>query len=505
MLASLMSCASPALPVHTIAFAGDTFAGREINFFLYDPADRARILAEVTPILSGADVAILNVEGVISQGGEWADKGESRPPLYRAHPLMMQLLVDAGVDVFTAGNNHAGDYGPDALREMLDHARRAGIDYAGAGHDLRDASTPAYRVVGDTIVAFVGADLTDTSAYAATAEEPGSLPIAPARAEEVLAPILAEARRHAHVVLLSPHWGPNMATEPTAETRKLAKTLIGLGFDGILGHSAHVLHGVEIIDGKPVLYDAGNFAAGHDGRGDQADALLYELAFTRAGITEVRAHPVDLPKGHVALGGPATLQRWVERSKALGTDVVDGVIRCDPGAIEGPDGTPAPPVRPVPEAVREAPRDWIVDALPSDVIPADVTWDGVRLLGYRLLADRLRIPKASQVIDLYLTAEKPPPKGTVVYLEGRGEKATDRNVHLPGDWMLPGDAWPPGAIVHDRTLFPLYGKPEGTVTFFVRVQKGSRSVGELLSLGTATYDKAAPRIFDLLKKPAVLP
>ncbi len=46
------------------------------------------------------------------------------------------------------------------------------------------------------------------------------------------------------VVLVSPHWGPNMCMEPLLYVREAAKALHDMGADVIAGHSAHCFQGV---------------------------------------------------------------------------------------------------------------------------------------------------------------------------------------------------------------------------------------------------------------------
>ncbi len=508
----LLACTSPDapapldLPVHHLTFGGDTIVGENLNLALADEDVRAAMFVDVAGLLRDADVTLLNSEGVISGGGRIADKGEARPHLYRARPAMMGVLAAAGVDVLAGANNHSGDYGPDALREHLDLARVAGLDYAGVGHDLADARTPAYRKVGDTVLAIIGADLTDTALFAARPDRPGSLALPLARAVDELAPLVAEARKHAQVVLLTPHWGDNGKTAPTEALRDAGRALIGVGFDGILGHSAHVPQGVELVDGKPIVYDAGNFLAGHSGTGDQGSAVLYDVAFTRAGVVSVRAVPIAMRAARVGSGTAADLATWQERTRALGTPVDGDAVSCDPGGVLGPEGTPDPPARPVPAAVREAPRDAIVDALPEGVTPAAVRWEnGVSLVGYHLVAKDLRVPKAGQVFDLYFRAEGPVSANLMVSLEGRGN-VLDREDHTPGDWMLPGDEWPPGALIHDRSLMRLLGDPTGAVRFALNLRDGRTLVKVATSdlplergviLGEASYVPGAPRLFEL--------
>lgn len=501
----LLACTPSNLPVHHLAFGGDLITGDRLNVVLLDPPARAAMLAQVTPQLQAADLALVNLEGTVALGGAFLDKGESRPILYRGRPELMDALAAGGVDLLAMANNHAGDYGFDALREALDRARIAGLEGVGAGYDNKDARTPTYRVVGDTTVAFIGVDLTNTSAYAATADHPGIFAVAPKNAIKELVPVLAEAREHANVVFLTPHWGENGATAPTDETRALGEALIRAGFDGILGHSAHVLQGVELIDGKPILYDAGNFLGGHLGTGDQADGLLYDVSFTRAGVTAVRASAIAQAPGRVEPGSPDALAAWAERSRALGATPDGDTIACSPGRVQGPDGVP--PARPIPATVRLAPRDDVVSAVPPEATPSDVRWaNGVRLVGYRLLAQELPVPKAAQVFDLYFMADGPVARDLEIVVRGTGD-ITDEDAHYPGDWTRPGHEWPAGGIVHDRVLLRLKGAPTGTVRFTVALRQAGVDIPvvesklpqrEGVMLGLGVYKQGAKRIFALL-------
>ena len=59
----------------------------------------------------------------------------------------------------------------------------------------------------------------------------------------------------ADVVVVTPHWGPNMVAEPVAHVRAAAAELLDAGAALVAGHSAHVFHGA----GHRVLYDLGDF------------------------------------------------------------------------------------------------------------------------------------------------------------------------------------------------------------------------------------------------------
>ncbi len=495
--------------------------GRRMNLALWDEVAAARVLADVAPLFEAADIALVNAEGVISLGGSPWDKGEPRPHQHHAAPAAIDVLTRAGVDVVTLGNNHAGDYGPWALREMTDRLRLAGIDYAGAGLDAADARRPAYRRVGDVVVAIVGAELTLAKGHSATRDRPGIFHLegmAASRKDEVVQALLAveaEARAHAQVVILSPHWGENFKTAPTELTRSIAHALIDGGYDAILGHSSHFPQGVELYQGRPIAYDAGDLAMDYGGDDEAHQGLIYDLRFTRAGVTGLEVRPIFLRTNETSLAdtkwSKVILGNWQTRSAALDTtvEVQGGVgsLRCDPGGASGPERVTDPPERPLPPALRLAPDETLLDALPATATAADLRWPslGLRLVGHELTLHRLRIPKAGNLIRAYFVADQALPEGLMIRIDTAGRSTGEIDDHIPGDWMLPGPRWPVGRIVQDRTLLRLVGAPEGTVTFRLGVLLNGALVpaegstlpieGGMAVLGAAPYEVDAPGLF----------
>ena len=445
--------------------------------------------------------------------------------MYRAHPLVLPALAEAGVDVLTLGNNHSGDYGPAALREMLDRLSTLGLGYTGAGLDAADARRPCYRRLGDTVVALVGADLTRTRQQAATDQQAGSLYFDLARGDvdaiaAELTALLHQARQHAQVVVFTPHWGRNWASEPSRRMRRLASRLLEAGYDAIVGHSAHQIQGAEIIGGKPVIYDAGDLLLDYADEGGEAHrAMLWELVLTRAGVLQARGHPITLGQNHTALARgerrEQILRRFQSLSAALGTPVelVDGlaVLRGDPGGISGPAEAVDPPRRAPPPAVREAPSTTLRDRVPAWADPIQVTWpNGISLVGYKLVLDE--IPAGGgQFVALFWRTDRPQDESWVIHLESRGLDSSgqarwERASHLPGDWLLPTPLWPTEQVVEDWTLFRLHFVPAGPVRYLVGLWDGRHLLapgssshpledGHFVVLGATPRREGAPSMF----------
>ena len=143
-------------------------------------AAEALVAPEVRAAIAQADLVVLNLECCISERGRpWQAPG--KPFFFRAPPRAVELLVLLGTDCVTLANNHALDYGVDALTDTLEYLAAAGIAAVGAGADLEQARRPVTLAAGGLRVAVLG--VTDHPPdFAAGPDHPGSpSPTSPAR------------------------------------------------------------------------------------------------------------------------------------------------------------------------------------------------------------------------------------------------------------------------------------------------------------------------------------
>lgn len=304
-----------------LALAGDTMLGRGVAAELESVAPSALFGPALLEAASDADLFVLNLECCISKrGSRWPDP--RKPFFFRAPPEAVEALAALGVDCVTLANNHALDYGREALLDTLEHLRAGGIAVAGAGADEQAARRPAERAArGGVRVGVVG--LTDHPAdYAAGAGRPG-VAYADLRGGVPEWLVAAVAGVEADVVLVTPHWGPNMAVRPLPYARAAGAALLEAGATLVAGHSAHVFQGVE---GR-VLYDLGDFvddyAVDPALRNDLGVLVLVTL--DERGPRRLEALPLALGYCHTELARGDDAD-WVRRRfraacAELGTDV----------------------------------------------------------------------------------------------------------------------------------------------------------------------------------------
>lgn len=312
------SLATPLL--RTLVAGGDVMLGRDLPGYAAANG-RQKIIGDLPPLLSSADITLVNLECVLSNRGDIASKGERRPFHYRCPPEMVNLLVELGVSVVATANNHSFDYGSVALEDQKKVLRAVGIAQAGSGSNLSEASRPVYLVAGNTTVGLISFE-TETRSHAAEADKPGvfHVPLGD-EADSILGPVIKEARYHADLVVVSPHWGLNWKEVPSQPIRRLGKRLIDLGADAVLGHGAHILQGIEVHRGCPVVYDMGGLIFDRNSQSRMRQSAVFELGFNREGIKALAVHPISLMQNATTSATGETAHKIRDLVERLSTDL----------------------------------------------------------------------------------------------------------------------------------------------------------------------------------------
>jgi poly-gamma-glutamate capsule biosynthesis protein CapA/YwtB (metallophosphatase superfamily) len=321
----------------TIALTGDVMLGRLVNDRLKTMQPQ-EVWGDVLPHLLQADLRIVNLECALTLHSKpWSQNPRSRSWKmfhFRADPTVVRVLQTAHIDACTLANNHILDFEERGLRDTLRMLNITGIKHAGAGANATEAAAPALlNIAGEPPCRVALLSCTDNQPdFAASAANPGTnyLPVSLDEAACTrVASSIAEARAQgADLVIFSNHWGGNFIERPSDEFRQFAKRVIELGADIYHGHSAHILQGIEIHQGKPILYDTGNviddYAVHPQLRNDRS--CLFKLMFEAKKLHRIELLPVSLSVAQVALAQGeefnAICERMVMLSAELGTRLI---------------------------------------------------------------------------------------------------------------------------------------------------------------------------------------
>ncbi|MDT3434737.1 CapA family protein [Haloarcula sp. 1CSR25-25] len=327
-----VSC-PPSVPTDTslrIGFVGDVMLGRSVDERWRDTSDGpTAVWGSMLDRLRSLDGFVANLECCVS------DRGEPRPGRrfhFRATPeWAVPALARAGVSCAGLANNHLLDFGPAALTDTPAHLADSDIASAGAGESRSGAFEPAVVDIDGLSVAVVA--VTDQSpSYAAGRDSPGTAyapldPTHPLTRRRVGSALAAARDADPDLLVVTAHWGPNWVTEPGETQQAFARWLVDSGADVVHGHSAHVLQGVEVYRGRPILYDTGNFVddyAVKDGyRNDRS--FLFELRIEDGRLAALELTPVENAYTQVGRADEAVAE-WLretlrEHSRPFGTAI----------------------------------------------------------------------------------------------------------------------------------------------------------------------------------------
>jgi poly-gamma-glutamate capsule biosynthesis protein CapA/YwtB (metallophosphatase superfamily) len=239
----------------TFASVGDMMIGTDYPRNTLPDDDAERFLEQVSPIISAADIAFGNLEGVLLDGGEPGKKCSNPNAcyLFRSPSRYAQRYADAGFDVLSLANNHARDFGEEGRTASMQHLAAAGIAHSGRVGDYASLEHEGLRI--------------GVIAFAVTKNSNMMLDLALAEAT------VRDLAANYDMLLVSFHGGAEGSDatrlpfadeeyygEPRGDVVRFARTMVDAGADLVIGHGPHVIRAAELYRDRLIAYSLGNFA-----------------------------------------------------------------------------------------------------------------------------------------------------------------------------------------------------------------------------------------------------
>lgn len=243
------------------------------------------VLAEVAPIIGGADLAVCHLETPVAP----PEGPFTGYPFFSVQPQVLDALVAAGYDTCSTASNHSVDTGFDGLVRTLDALDARGLGHTGTFRSEAESRTPHLIDVGGVRVGQVswtywlnGLREPDGKPWAVN-DFDGTDPDAAPDVSAVLADAAAARRAGAEVVIASVHCCTEYQHDPAPAQDAIAAALLASpDVDLVLGHHAHVVQPIERIGTEWVAHGLGNHIAQHgSGTSGTADSVLARFTFTR--------------------------------------------------------------------------------------------------------------------------------------------------------------------------------------------------------------------------------
>lgn len=291
------------LPKYKLFTSGDCILARRMHYF-YEKYGKNWILGDLPSITKECNVVMTNLKSVITNQGNIVAKGEKNPYVYRASPKLVEILLDLNINIVTTANNQSINYGESGLEQQNRILNQLEIAVAGSGMNYDEAKAPQYIQVGEVTLAFISTfTFLDSDKYCATNTQAGIFHLTDKdKILEELTQLYKEANKYADLIIFSPHWNKNWTNTPSLDEKKLAREIIDIGYDAIIGHSSHILHGMELYKNKPIIYDMGTFLVDNiSGHEELNNSACFVLTFDKTGFEKVEIYPIVLDNGRVSL------------------------------------------------------------------------------------------------------------------------------------------------------------------------------------------------------------
>jgi len=256
LLVSLISIAQTvSKDTVTIIGVGDIMMGSNYPDSVLPPQDGTFLMKEVEDILKNADVTFGNLEGTLLDSG--GTPKTCRDPkvcyAFRSPERYVKNLVNAGFDVLSLANNHAGDFGDVGRKSTIKSLEEAGLYHTGQ-------LPKRYTVFEKNGI---------TYGVAAFAPNSNCLNINNLQAAQA---IVKELDSLCDIIIISFHGGAEGGQyqnvpreheffhgEDRGNVYEFAHQLIDVGADIIFGHGPHVTRAVEVYKNRFIAYSLGNF------------------------------------------------------------------------------------------------------------------------------------------------------------------------------------------------------------------------------------------------------
>ena len=219
----------------------------------------------------------------------------------------------AGIDAVSLGNNHSRwnseNWGDKAFLDTMDALDAAEVPYFGGGRDLDHARAPWVTTLKDKSIAILGVDGVTANevyreggavvegswygedGYAGAGDGvPGTNPYF---IDQVTGDI-AQAAGQYDIVIPYIHFGieyhgivPEWAVDG-------ARAAIDAGATAVVTNHPHVIQGMEIYNGKPIVYSVGNFIFDQMFSVETRQGMILELVFRGNKVVGLRCKGVEI-------------------------------------------------------------------------------------------------------------------------------------------------------------------------------------------------------------------
>ncbi|MES1261904.1 MAG: CapA family protein [Acidobacteriota bacterium] len=271
-----------------LLFGGDVLLCRYIGRMAREKHEPALPFRDLAGLLSGADIAFVNLESPFSDRGKPVDRGM----MFRAEPEMIAGLKAAGIDIVSTANNHARDCGGYGIGYTLQWLAENGIASVGTAPTGALAHQGTVLTRNGLRFGFLAyAQDQANGNYKDLDERICDMDVARMQQD------VAAMKSRADVIAVSMHGGVEYWTRVHPLQTKFARAAIDAGARVVAGHHPHVVQRWERYGEGVIFYSLGNLVFDQFDRKATREGLLAEVVFSGTEIARVNAIPVEIVNG----------------------------------------------------------------------------------------------------------------------------------------------------------------------------------------------------------------
>ena len=220
--------------------------------------DYTSLYANIKPEIEKFDVAVIDQETIL--GGSSFDY--TGYPMFNSPWEIGEAAIDAGFDIFNCATNHTMDMGWQGIEKEIEFfSNHKEVVQLGVNADENSYDQITYYEKNGITFAMLNYTY-GTNGIPLPEDKPWCVNLLE---KEKVTKDITEARKHADVVIVFPHWGTENSHDISDYQEEYTKMFSDLGVDIVIGCHPHVIEPVKWVENKEtgkkmlVYYSVGNF------------------------------------------------------------------------------------------------------------------------------------------------------------------------------------------------------------------------------------------------------
>ena len=220
--------------------------------------DYTSLYANIKPEIEKFDIAVIDQETIL--GGSSFDY--TGYPMFNSPWEIGEAAIDAGFDIFNCATNHTMDMGWQGIEKEIEFfSNHKDVVQLGVNADENSYDQITYYEKNGITFAMLNYTY-GTNGIPLPEDKPWCVNLLE---KEKVTKDISEARKHADVVIVFPHWGTENSHDISDYQEEYTKLFSDLGVDIVIGCHPHVIEPVKWVENKEtgkrmlVYYSVGNF------------------------------------------------------------------------------------------------------------------------------------------------------------------------------------------------------------------------------------------------------